>query len=991
MELVLMSLPIRKIVGDVVLFATDVCLAIWAFAVALDRLHVAPDALISFPTHKTVDRVIICALQANLALVVPAYVQLARLFANALGLALIPFLIRKTVEAVVSIASQVHFALWAAAFARLVRLDVKVGVLTSCPTHRIVEDVVLLALQISPALKESVFAQLVRIHVDQSVLIPFPTYRTVEGVVLLVLQEMSALRVNVFAQITKVPVAQVVLMSILTPRTAGGVVIFAKWVHSAMVVLAIFSVYPASVSLRRAAGLIEQYSRAIAAQYPCFTFIMAFDPYRRSSDVARYSSISHWDRDVISSGIELEDIQRFLHPYTYIELCQFKNRNGSSEHENLLEEETQQDTETQSGNSFSDRHSAKDGSIRFSGWRAGVLTCSMTALIVLVTNITLMTWAIFKYSGDDGFGVLYEGNCTRARSLSTSLHVLINVLSTVLLSASNYTMQCLNSPTRTAINKAHARKVWLDVGIPSWRNRKYVGFKSQILWWCLGFSSIPLHFLYNSSVFLDLAGQRYEVRGTNATIDDLQNANLGDYFTSITWKECESIYNNIFVFGNGDVYVVVPSSFRDKQTNGSRNDVGIWTFSNRSMDIEETLDWYHTYSGASTSFGTISISGGTSDQLNYTACFTETRDHHCRIKFSISLMAIVVFCNASKFICMFLTFWLAKESTFVTLGDAISSSLENPDPTTKNMCVVSKFNIQDGIWEKPRKPMHWMPRGDRTFHTTTIHRCRLIAVGIIGITIAIVLAIRLGATSFKEIGFGSSLQSMPPLVSTAVPMTGISGLLLNTILANLPQSFVSLINVLYNSLFTCMLLGDEWNSFAFRRQTLRVTAPVGKQRSKLYLTIPYRYAIPIIILSGLLHWLISESLFLVRITAAERDHLYDNAVSSMGYSPLGIALSSFLCFVMIGLLYWKALRKFKPGMPLVGSCSMAISAACHPVRGDLEVWTKPVQWGVTKDSTSGSGLGLETKYNGRDVGHCSFSSFEVEPPVPHDYYAGGVY
>ncbi len=132
---------------------------------------------------------------------------------------------------------------------------------------------------------------------------------------------------------------------------------------------------------------------------------------------------------------------------------------------------------------------------KYSGWRAGVLSCSITALSVLIINFALMVWASAKYNVESGFGVLYQGNCSEARGISTALHILINILSTVLLSASNYTMQCLNSPTRKDVDRAHAKKVWLDIGIPSWRNRQYVGIKAQILWWGLGFSSIPLHFL----------------------------------------------------------------------------------------------------------------------------------------------------------------------------------------------------------------------------------------------------------------------------------------------------------------------------------------------------------------------------------------------------------------------------------------------------------------------------------------------------------------
>lgn len=132
---------------------------------------------------------------------------------------------------------------------------------------------------------------------------------------------------------------------------------------------------------------------------------------------------------------------------------------------------------------------------RYTGWRAGVRYFSGIALSVLVINLTSLVWAVARYGSEDGISILYRGNCHKARSLITVLHLIINLLSTILLNASNYTMQCLNSPTREAVDRAHAEKIWLDIGNPSWRNRKFVPRLNKILWFTLAFSSIPLHFL----------------------------------------------------------------------------------------------------------------------------------------------------------------------------------------------------------------------------------------------------------------------------------------------------------------------------------------------------------------------------------------------------------------------------------------------------------------------------------------------------------------
>jgi hypothetical protein len=70
---------------------------------------------------------------------------------------------------------------------------------------------------------------------------------------------------------------------------------------------------------------------------------------------------------------------------------------------------------------------------------------------------------------------------------------------------------------------------------------------------------------------------------------------------------------------------------------------------------------------------------------------------------------------------------------------------------------------------------------------------------------------------------------------------------------------------------------------------------------------------------------------------------------------------------------------YKRSITLVGSCSMAISAACHP--GDhvdgLIVATQKLQWGVLATSDD-------------MVSHCTFSAEEVEAPIIGEMYAGNL-
>jgi hypothetical protein len=236
---------------------------------------------------------------------------------------------------------------------------------------------------------------------------------------------------------------------------------------------------------------------------------------------------------------------------------------------------------------------------------------------------------------------------------------------------------------------------------------------------------------------------------------------------------------------------------------------------------------------------------------------------------------------------------------------------------------------------------------------------------LISLIVGLIAGIHPGMYAFSTgIGFGSSLNSYPTILSSAA-------------------TTASLMNVLYNGLFTAMMLVGEWNSFSQHRQPLRVTSPIGDQINNYYLTIPYRYAVPLLALTGTFHWLISESFFLVSITAFNGlDIQPADSVFGIGYSALAILLAIIVCFLLIAILTYKSVQRYKLGMPVAGSCSAVISAACHKAEGEDMPQLRKVMWGVVK----GSGE-IGTWKVGEGSGHCAFSSELVAPPIPGRLYA----
>ena len=72
---------------------------------------------------------------------------------------------------------------------------------------------------------------------------------------------------------------------------------------------------------------------------------------------------------------------------------------------------------------------------RLRGWRLGVTLCTGAATAVLLLNIAWTIITSVKYGVNNGIGTMQRGSCSEARRLSLGLHVVINALSTALLSA----------------------------------------------------------------------------------------------------------------------------------------------------------------------------------------------------------------------------------------------------------------------------------------------------------------------------------------------------------------------------------------------------------------------------------------------------------------------------------------------------------------------------------------------------------------------------
>lgn len=370
-------------------------------------------------------------------------------------------------------------------------------------------------------------------------------------------------------------------------------------------------------------------------------------------------------------------------------------------------------------------------------------------------------------------------------------------------------------------------------------------------------------------------------------------------------------------------------------------------------------------------------------------CLSEVIPETCGYSGNVPIVSVVIICNAVKIGAMLFVALRLRDEPLITIGDAIESFLDHADEWTKGACLHSKKDVLQNRWEENRNPEP--KRADfkhQKWHSAASGRRWTIVLGSLGfaiILVSILLAMAINAISSTaqsiwSIGLGK-VNSAAIIRGWMLSSKGseTERILASILVANVPQTIFSFIYLQLNGLLTSMWLSKEWKGFEFKRKALRVSRPKGNQRSKHFLQLPYRAAIPMLAIAGLLHWILSQSIFLAVVAEYGNDGRLVNAttVGTCGFSPLAtiFVIASAGCLV-VGVIALGQ-RKFEGAMPLAGSCSAAISAACHRPDWDKDASQQPVQWGVFQDSYSHGG-----------IGHCSITSADVQPVQQGEWYAG---
>ncbi|KAK4450480.1 hypothetical protein QBC34DRAFT_460961 [Podospora aff. communis PSN243] len=658
--------------------------------------------------------------------------------------------------------------------------------------------------------------------------------------------------------------------------------------------------------------------------------------------------------------------------------------------------------------------------------------------VILFTNLGFTIFAVSRYGSDKGVGLIYEGDCERVRTLDQWLHLLINLLGTGMLSASNYCMQLQAAPTRANIDRAHKDNRWLDVGIPSLRNLRYISNWRRLSWALLALSSVPIHLIYNSAVFQSLSSNDYTVAVVKDSFLDGASWNLtaaeerrrgsagwelvGDRlnppsfnYTEIILGMQTDVSQNLYISRNISACFALYDDYWQPQGNAIvlvKNE-SLQSTSDDSLLIYVSViprldDWAkNMWALENGTSGWVAISppqpvtswyvGPNRYQVSH--CLVQPPDQiqtRCRLEYSPPIMFTICFMNFVKAFIM-LSIWFLRRwqeplkakkdpretEVLYTLGDAIASFMRFPDDTTQDMGLASKYDfIRRRTWKNrfvkqapqpPSEPREYRPSVKRWGSSVSLRRwfTAIFIWLLIMVTASILLGqgfVSLGhrriattMSSLWELGFGA-LTPYTYLVIN-LPRSDPAGLISNVLIANLPQLLLSIIYIIYNIMLSAFLVQREFSRMYKIRKPLRVSEPTGIQRSSYFISLPLRYGIPLYASSGIMHWLLSQSLFLARITAfypsGEIDALH--SFSTCGYSPIAIIISIMVSIALLAVVAGLGFRRYDGVMRMVATNSRAISAACHVLEEDREDgYLLPVQWGVVSMS--------------KGIGKCTFTT-----------------
>ncbi|CAD0106953.1 unnamed protein product, partial [Aureobasidium uvarum] len=614
-------------------------------------------------------------------------------------------------------------------------------------------------------------------------------------------------------------------------------------------------------------------------------------------------------------------------------------------------------------------------------WHIIVVINTIFASLLLIVYLAFLIWIYNNLHVEHGVAEVFSGSCFRASQTAASAHFATSAFAVLLFAAGSHAVQLMLSPTRSEVENAHARDRWVHIGVGGLRNTRWIPKRRLIRAILLTAASVLLPILplfalshadvwesHNSIVFTTLATT--DITAGLVTSNYLKGSRLDAATEQSMFLAKAEQYHNLSISSKAalttirydalleeiranltDLVRLSPAECRSVYSS-SRVPSG---FSNvlliSESNISNTLDgfvdvelYYPEVTAAPKHQGTHIINWF---NMNGTASIFHTHNHCIDTDFDFGngdIWNVPVWDYYCTAISYPVEYCLAEnfEPDCATVNDAVASFLGQPDSSTLSDVMVAipavhspmsrfdKFGFRRSekdiaLWK--RKWPVWRAAVDTETCAFFIN-CLFLAFFAISIAVLIV--------------YNNDELSRYQPVTLQTP-TSTRGLLANLLGLGSIHMAISVTYLFYNHLWSRMLAAAELNTFIKLRAPLRVTLPAPGARSTYYLNIKPQFSAVLIIALTLVHFFTTRALNVVAIQTYDVMGRYSHQRITYGISTSSAILALLFGFAMLCALVFGLEKKLYDRMSVLGTCSMAISAACHA--DDIVMSLRPVTYG----------------------------------------------
>lgn len=305
-------------------------------------------------------------------------------------------------------------------------------------------------------------------------------------------------------------------------------------------------------------------------------------------------------------------------------------------------------------------------------------------------------------------------------------------------------MQVLVALTRGELDVVHARRETADIGIPSLRNMIRIAPRRRVAWCVVLLAVLPLHLIYNSSVYSTLSTSDYTVSVAtgdflSSSFEDtgqglympLENTTLSGRPFSKSWEmiSIQTIirqYGHSFLHKSRDLIFFAEDhdqtsadNVLDQETMDSSHgiDQARWLcqfFDPDQLHNNKILEQSNNVLCRADNIANMSRSVWTIDSLNNITVrphvLSENVDIDCRLRAHPLFWWLTTVSNVLIASCITGMVFFYKTIPLVTIGDVIASYLSSPSETITRSACTYGFRDFKSLFRTAMRPREFEPK-----------------------------------------------------------------------------------------------------------------------------------------------------------------------------------------------------------------------------------------------------------------------------------------